>query len=308
MEQNNQLTKQENDRNSEKDLAMKVSRITIIINLLLSSLKLFIGVAAHSGAMISDGVHSASDVLSTLVVMVGIKLSGKKSDKDHPYGHERLECVVSLILAVLLGVTGLGIGLAGIEKITHGAGSLQIPGKAALGAAVLSIAVKEWMYWYTRSAALKLKSGALMADAWHHRSDALSSIGAFIGILGAVLGFPILDPIASIVICLFIEKVAFDIFKDSIDKMIDKSGPEEIILKMRSIIQEQDGVQSVADIKTRMFAAKIYVDVEIDADENLTLTDAHKIAENVHDKIEQSFSEVKHCMVHVNPVRLEVRL
>ena len=145
--------------------------------------------------------------MTTLVVMAGVKLAGRASDKEHPYGHERLECVAAIILAVILGLTGLGIGWAGVEKVRAGAAALAVPGGLALAAAVVSIVVKEAMYWYTRAAAKKTGSGALMADAWHHRSDALSSVGSFIGIGGARMGLPILDPIASVVIC------ALDVYK-----------------------------------------------------------------------------------------------
>ena len=157
------------------------------------------------------------------------------------------------------------------------------------------------MYWFTRAGAKKINSGALMADAWHHRSDALSSVGAFIGIFGARLGFPILDPIASIVICLFIGKAAYDIFKDAIDKLVDKSCEPELVEEMREVILEQEGVLAIDDIRTRLFGAKTYVDIEIAADGNKTLIEAHNIAQKVHDVIEREFTMVKHCMVHVNP-------
>lgn len=288
----------------EQKVAMKVSTVSITVNLLLSLVKLAAGVLAHSGAMISDAVHSASDVLSTIVVIVGVKLSGKKSDKEHQYGHERLECVSSILLAGLLLATGIGIGISGIEKILAGTAGedLMVPGVLALAAAVLSMAVKEWMFWYTRAAARKIKSGALMADAWHHRSDALSSIGAFVGILGARLGFPILDPIASVVICIFIAKAAVDIFRDAIDKMVDHACDDETVAAMRKVILEQQGVEGIDVIRTRLFGSKMYVDIEIAADGTLSLNDAHSIAECVHHAIEESFQDVKHCMVHVNPV------
>ena len=157
------------------------------------------------------------------------------------------------------------------------------------------------MYWYTRAAAKKINSGALMADAWHHRSDALSSIGAFIGILGSRMGYPILDPIASLVICLFILKAAYDIFQDALAKMVDKACPEEVVNQMREIILAQEGVEGIDDIKTRLFGAKMYVDVEISVDGDKTLRAAHEIANRVHDAIEDAFPEVKHCMVHENP-------
>ena len=287
---------------AHKKIAMRVSTVSIVINLLLSLVKLVAGILGKSGAMISDAVHSASDVFSTFIVIIGVNISSRASDEEHQYGHERLECVASIILAVILAGTGIGIGITGIEKIAAGtAGELEAPKAMALIAAVISIAVKEWMYWYTRAAAKKINSGALMADAWHHRSDALSSVGAFIGIFGARLGFPVLDPIASIVICLFILKAAYDIFKDATDKMIDKSCDEETEEQIRKIIASQEGVDGIDLIQTRLFGAKMYVDVEIEADGSKTLNETHEIAEKVHLAIEQNFPTVKHCMVHVNP-------
>lgn len=188
---------------NETHLAMRVSVISVIVNLVLSAFKLLAGIFANSGAMISDAVHSASDVFSTFIVMIGVTISGKKADKEHPYGHERMECVAAIVLAVILFATGLGIGWSGIQKIFFmNSDSLEVPGMLALIAALVSIVTKEWMYWFTKFTADKIRSDALRADAWHHRSDALSSIGALIGIGGARLGFPVLDPIASVVICL----------------------------------------------------------------------------------------------------------
>ena len=291
------------DDEKAKQIAMRVSVVTIICNLLLSFFKLAAGFLGHSGAMISDAVHSASDVFSTIVAILGINISKKKSDQNHQYGHDRLECVAAIVLAVILFLTGVGIGIGGIKNIISGISEdMAVPGAIALAAAILSIQIKEWMYWYTRKAAKKINSGALMADAWHHRSDALSSIGAFVGILGARMGYPILDPLASVVICLFIGKAASDIFRDAIDKMVDKSCDPETLGKMRSIILEQPGVQNIDLLQTRLFGPKIYVDIEIAADGNLTLREGHEIAQRVHDAMEKEFPLVKHCMVHVNPV------
>ena len=287
----------------EQLVAMRVSSVSILVNLLLSAFKLLAGLIAHSGAMISDAIHSASDVFSTIIVIIGVRISGRKSDEDHQYGHERMECVASLILAVVLFLTGLGIGKEGLSNILAGNyEDLTVPGLFALIMAVISIAVKEWMYWYTRAAAKKINSGALMADAWHHLSDALSSIGAFIGIFGARMGYPVLDSAASLVICLFIVKAAYDIFKDAIDKMVDKSCDQETVQAMTKAAMEQEGVEQVDEISTRLFGSKIYMDIEIGCNGELSLNQAHQIAEQVHDTIEKSFPLVKHCMVHVNPV------
>ena len=288
------------DPKQHEKVAVGVSTVTIVINLTLAGFKFLAGFLAHSGAMISDAVHSASDVLATLIVILGVKLAGRDADRSHPYGHERLECVAALILAVILGATGLGIGWSGIRKIT-GSGELAVPGLLALIAAVVSIVVKEAMFWYTWLAAKRINSSVLKAEAWHHRSDALSSVGSFAGILGARLGFPALDPVASVVICLFIVKAAVDIFRDAVDKMVDRSCDEDTVKALKKCAAQQEGVLSVDFLNTRVFGNKIYVDIEIGADGALSLNEAHTIAERTHDAIETKFPKVKHIMVHVNP-------
>lgn len=285
-----------------KKIAVRVSWVSIIVNALLSFGKLLAGLLAASGAMVSDAVHSASDVISSVMVMFGVSMAAKEEDQNHPYGHERLECVTALLLAALLFITGVGIGLNGIKNISLALdGDLAAPGLLALWAAVVSIAVKEAMYWYTRAAANKTRSGALLADAWHHRSDALSSVGSFVGILGARLGWPILDPVAALVICCFILKVAWDIASDSFDKMVDHACDETVVEQIRKVVQDTPGVLSLDDLKTRRFGSKSYVDVEIGVDSRLNIVEAHNIAQILHDNIEQTLPEVKHCMVHVNP-------
>lgn len=290
--------------NEFEKTAIRVSLVSVVWNLILSVFKLIAGFVAHSGAMISDAVHSASDVFSSIIVMIGVRISGKASDKDHPYGHERMECVAAIVLATVLAGTGVGIGYAAVKTLLNGEYASEIPGLLALIAAVVSILVKEAMFWYTRYYAKKIDSSAVMADAWHHRSDALSSVGALIGIGGARLGFPIMEPIASIVICVFIEEAAFDIFKDAIDKMVDKACDEQTEEALKNCALNTKGVEQVDLLKTRIFGNKVYVEMEIGADENLSLKDSHAIAENVHDAIEQGWPKIKHILIHVNPVRM----
>lgn len=283
-------------------VANKVSFVTIIGNILLSVMKLIAGFVAHSNAMISDAIHSASDVFSTFVVIIGIKLASKKADKEHPYGHERLECVAVIVLSMVLFITGLGIGATALKNITSGDyNNIAVPGILALIAAIISIISKEAMYWYTRYNAKKIDSSVLMADAWHHRSDAFSSIGALIGIAGARLGFPIMDSIASLIIFVFIIKAAYDIFKDAIDKMVDHACDDDTVNQIRECVMKHEDVLGIDMLQTRIFGNKIYVDLEIATDGSYTLSKAHTIAESVHDDIEKSFPKVKHIMVHVNP-------
>lgn len=288
------------NENMEK-IAMKVSIISIIANVVLAAFKLVAGILAHSSAMVSDAIHSASDVFSTFVVMIGIKIASKEPDEEHPYGHERMECVAAIILATILCITGLGIGKNALQYITGNSSEVSVPGMLALIAASVSIIVKEAMFWYTRHYAKKIDSGALMADAWHHRSDALSSIGAFIGIIFARMGYVMMDSIACLVICVFIVKAAYDIFKDAIDKMVDKSCSLEVEAEIRTIVMSVDGVKGIDSLSTRLFGNKMYVDIEIRADGEKTLNETHEIAEAVHDSIEAQFEKVKHIMVHVNP-------
>lgn len=285
--------------------AMRVSRNTIIGNLMLFAFKLVAGIAGHSAAMISDAVHSLSDVLSTIVIIIGVRMANKKADKNHPYGHERFESVAAIILTGILFATGLGIGYAGIITILAGNyDAIIVPGTVALVAAVTSIIVKEAMYWYTRAAAKKINSDAIMADAWHHRSDALSSIGSFIGIFGAQMGYPVLDSVASLVICIFILKVSIDIFREAVSKMTDRSCDDETIKLIREIVLAQNHVLGVDKLKTRLFGNKIYVDVEINIDRFVPLHVSHDIAHKVHNAVENGIPNVKHCMVHVNPSEL----
>ena len=284
------------------DQAMKVSMVSIAVNLLLSLGKLAAGLIAHSGAMVSDAVHSASDIISTVVVVIGVKLSGKAADREHPFGHERLECVAAIVLAVILLITGLFIGLTGARRVLDSQSeALPMPGLLALVAALVSIAVKEGMFWYTRGYARRLGSSALMADAWHHRSDALSSVGALVGIAGARMGLTVLDPLASVVICAFIAKAAFDIFRDAVNKMVDHSADAATEAAIRACVAGHAEVKRIDLLRTREFGNKLYIDLEIAMDKSLTLAQAHAIAEDVHDDVERAFPQVKHIMIHVNP-------
>ena len=285
-----------------KKIANRVSIITIIGNILLAIIKFIAGIVGNSMAMISDGIHTLSDILTTVIAVVGINIASKEDDNSHRYGHERFECIASILLSFLLFMTGFEIGLSGIKTIINGSyADIAMPGILAIVAAVISIIIKELMYQYTIRAAKKIESDALKADAWHHRSDAISSIGALIGIVLSRCGYKIFDSIASILISILICKVAIEIFMDAMDKLVDKSCDEETVNKIKKVILNEKGVLGIDDLKTRIFGSKVYVDVEISADGNKTLKETHLIAEKVHDKIESKFTNVKHCMVHVNP-------
>jgi len=193
---------------NENNIIRKVTAVGIVGNIALVAFKLYAGIAGKSGAMVSDAIHSLSDVFATFIAFIGVRISKKEPDSAHPYGHDRFECLASMVLGLILLGTGIGIGISGTKDIISGNyAALEIPGTVALVAAVVSIVTKEGMFWYTRHYAKKLNSSAFMADAWHHRSDALSSVGSLIGIGGARLGYPVMDSIACVVICLCILKV-----------------------------------------------------------------------------------------------------
>ncbi len=290
---------------NEASVIRKLSLVSVIGNAILSGFKMFAGMVGNSGAMISDAIHSFSDVLTTLIAWVGVKISKKASDSDHPYGHECLESFASMIFGAVLMITGLGIGKTGLENIFYkNYETLAIPGTIALIAAIISIVGKEAMYWYTRYYAKLINSSAFLADAWHHRSDAFSSIGSLIGIAGSMMGFPVLDSVASVVICLFILKVSYDIMKDAVVKLMDTSCGEDYEKELSEYVSAQNGVICVDMIRSRMFGNKVYIDLEIQVDRQKSLNEAHEVAEQVHYDVEHQFPDIKHIMIHVNPAKV----
>ncbi len=294
-----------NEKDTKPDetaVIRKLSLVGIIGNVFLSAFKFIAGIMGSSSAMVSDAVHSLSDVFATFIAFLGVRFGRREADASHPYGHERIESLAAIVLGLILLVTGVGIGWVGLEKILAGNyESLPIPGMIALVAAIVSIAVKEGMFWYTRHWARVIRSSAFEADAWHHRSDAMSSIGALVGVGGSMLGYPVLDPIASVVICLFILKQGISIIYDALKKMLDTSCGEQFEKEVRQLVDAENQVERIDMLRTRMFGDKVYIDMEIAIDGSMQLTDAHAIAERVHDDIEHAFPEVKHVMIHVNP-------
>ena len=291
-----------NDKINAVKIINKVAIVTIVVNLILSIGKFVAGIVGNSTAMVSDAVHSASDVLSTFIVLIGARIAVKSEDRDHNYGHDKFENIASIILAMMLFATALALGYAGIQSIISATnGEFVKPSYIALVAAIVSIVVKEGMYWYTIYYAKKLDSQALKADAWHHRSDAFSSVASFAGILGAILGALVLEGIATLLIAVLIIKVSYDIVKVVIKQLTDHAAPEELVSKIYKTIDEDEDVKNIDVLKTRISGSIIYVDAEIAVDSSLNIVDAHAIAERVHDKIEQDFKEVRHIAIHVNP-------
>ena len=284
----------------ESRIIRKISAASIGGNIFLSAFKLYAGLAGRSAAMVSDAIHSLSDVFATFTAWLGVRLSRRAADEGHPYGHDRFECLASLVLGLILLGTGLGIGTGGVKRLLSGEVPAA-PGGIALVAAVVSILTKEAMFRYVRHYAGVLNSSAFLADAWHHRSDALSSVGSLLGIAGSMLGFPALDSVACVIICVFILKVAVDILRDALQKLLDSSCDPALERELAAFIEERDGVVALDALRSRRFGDKIYLDAEIAVDGKLSLADAHAIAEAVHDTVEQAYPDIKHIMIHENP-------
>ncbi len=287
-------------------ITKQTAAVGILGNVLLSGFKLFAGVFGHSAAMVSDAVHSLSDVFATLIAYIGRRISEKPADKEHPYGHERFECIASIILGAILIATGVRIGVGCAESIINKTYlTAAEPGVIALVAAIVSIVTKEGMFWYTLYQAKRIKSSAFRADAWHHRSDALSSVGALIGIAAARMGYPVMDDVAGLIIAVVILIVAVRIIRDAINSMLDRSADPKVEEDMRKVINDYSVSSGnrvdIDSLITRKFGDKIYVDLEIGVDGDMKLKNAHDIAEEVHDLIEKNFDDVKHVMVHLNP-------
>lgn len=289
---------------TETKLAYHISRKSMLINVLLCVVKGAAGFFIHSVSLLSDAVHSLTDIFSTLVVMIGLRLSNKPADDGHPYGHEKIECVIAFLLGLMLFVIGGVIGWEGIVKINapaHAKESTALLNIFALAAAALSIAAKEWMYRFTIKCAKELHSPSMTADAWHHRSDALSSVGSLAGVIGICLDMPVIDVLACFVISVFIFKAAYDICANACKGMIDAAADEETVSVIRKTILSNPDVLSLDMIKTRRAASKLYVDIEVTADRHMSFQQAHSVAHTLHESILADAGEVKYCMIHINP-------
>ncbi len=287
----------------------EISRVTLvgsIVNLLLVGLKAFAGVAGHSAAMISDAVHSLSDFITDIVVLVFVRVSARPQDEDHDYGHGKYETIATLFIGLALAAAAVGIVVSGAKKMAlwlQGE-DLPSPGMIALWAALISIAVKELLYQYTRIKGKRLDSPALEANAWHHRSDALSSVGAVIGIGGSILlgnRWTVLDPLASIVVGAMLIKVAWDLLGPSFGELTESSLPISTENEMLEIIRGIDGVEDPHNLRTRRVGNRIAAEVHIRLDGSLSLADAHEKASEVERLLKERFGPQSHIIVHMEP-------
>lgn len=286
----------------------KITIACIFGNIVLSVLKLAAGILGHSKAMVADALHSASDIVATSVVLVGIKIAKKPADDGHPYGHGKVEPIAAAFVGVTLIFAAFMIVKGIVEAIlSH---SFATPTFLALAAAIVSIVVKEAMFRITYAAGKKINSEAIMADAWHHRSDAYSSIGTFVGILGSIIGnrlgihfLEYLDPIAGAVVACMIFKVAYDILTHSIKGLMDSSPDEAKINEIRDVVADIDGILSIPMIKGRYVGQHLFVDMKLEVDADITVEAGHDIAALSREKVMETIPDVCEVLVHIDPRR-----
>lgn len=292
----------------------KVYRVTLlgsVVNLLLLVFKFVAGVLGHSAAMIADAVHSLSDFVTDLIVIVFVKISSKPEDADHAYGHGKYETLASCIIGLALIVVGVMMGYNATVKIVdvvRNGTELASPGIIALVAAVLSIVLKEWMFRITRKVAREVDSPAVEANAWHHRSDALSSVGTAIGIGGAVLlgsKWAVLDPIAALVVSVFIVVQAAKILSDAIGQLMEKSLPRDVEQRICEIVYEEEGTSDIHHLRTRKIGSQISIELHVRMNGSLTLREVHDKSIAIEKRLRAAFGDSTYINLHVEPLKSE---
>ncbi len=277
----------------------KVSIVSIVGNILMTIVKAIIGLSAGSTALLADAFHSASDLFGTIVLLQGLKIAHLPPDESHPYGHYKAESVTSKILALILIATAIGIGNEAYKLLRTG--DITPPGITAIYIAILSIVVKEGMYQYTIRIGKKIKSSAVIADAWHHRSDAFSSVATLVGITGAILGYPFMDPLAGIIVSFLILKTGFSIYVEAIKGLMDTAPAKEVIDAIKSSASTAEGVKLVQDVKVRQYGSKYLVDMKICVDPKITVEEGHGAAARAKENVIKENEDVLDVLIHVNP-------
>lgn len=296
------------DADCRKREIYRVTFVGLVVNLVLSLLKLAAGVVGRSGAMVADAVHSFSDLATDIVVIAFARISAKPRDTDHDYGHGKYETLATIIISIALGVVGAGIlvnSIRGIRTVIDG-GLLPRPGAVALVAAVVSILVKEILYRYTVRVGRRIDSPSVVANAWHHRSDALSSLGTFLGIGCAFfLGdkWRIADPIAALIVSVFIFKIAFDLIRTGLGELLEQSLPEEVEKEILGIVAANPRVREPHNLRTRRIGAAIAIEVHVRMDGKMTVEESHELTVEIERRLRERFGEGTMIAIHVEPVK-----
>lgn len=277
----------------------RVAVVSGIVNLLLSLLQIVIGLVAHSAALVADGIHSASDLLSDVLVWFAARHAAQGPDRDHPYGHARFETAATLGLGALLMIVALGIVWNGAERLFDP--DRPAPGMLALVVAAVGIAAKESLYWYTVAVARRLNSAMLRANAWHHRSDALSSIVVLIGVGGAVMGFGYMDALAAVIVGVMVAKIGWDLGWSALTELVDTALDEEQVSEAKRVIMAIDGVRSVHMLRTRRHGAEASADVHVQVAPRLSVSEGHMISQAVEDRMIDKLDPITDVTVHIDP-------
>ena len=281
-------------------LKVRASYVGAAVNVLQTLIKIGFGILGQSAALIADGIHSLSDLLSDLLVIIAVRLGSRKADYEHPYGHRRFETIATVILGVSLITIGGLISWSVMNRMAHPE-HLPVPNAMGLGIAAVSILVNEWLYHYTKRIAKKTRSKLLMANAWHQRSDAISSLVVLFGIGAVMLGYPLADAIAAIVVALMIAKIGLNLVLDSIKELVDTSLPPKVIAEIRATIMGIDGVEGIHLLRSRQMGEDALIDAHIVVDPRITVSEGHTISDTVRDELVSRFDDVMDVLVHVDP-------
>ncbi len=294
----------EQQRNERYQLTHRVTVVGAVVNLFLAIFKIVIGAVGHSHALIVDGIHSLSDLLSDALVVFAAKQGNASPDEDHPYGHARIETAFAAVLGGVLIAVGVGIVIDAMDRLASG--DVNIPSSITLWVALLSVLSKEILYRYTLHYANKIKSSLLKANAWHHRSDAISSIVVLIGIAGSIYGIPYLDPAAAVIVAMMVAKIGWEIARESIDQLVDKGLDPEKVTRISKHISEIPGVSQMHMLRSRQMGADALLDVHIEVAPQLSVSEGHRISDEVSKQLTQTFPDVSQVLVHVDPENDEI--
>ncbi len=281
-------------------LKARVTYVGALINIFLAIIKVGVGVFGQSAALIADGIHSLSDLVSDLFVIIAIKMGAREADHDHPYGHRRFETMATVLLGLGLVVVAGGIAWDATERLLHPE-KLLIPNRETLGVAIVSILANEWLFHYTKRVGDLTRSKLLLANAWHHRSDAFSSIIVLFGIAAVFMGYPFADAIAAVVVAVLIAKMGLFLVMESINELVDSSLPENYVRDIRRVIKQTQGVMSIHLLRTRRMGEDAYIDAHIVVDSRISVSEGHMIGDRVRDDLKTEFDDVVDVLVHIDP-------
>lgn len=281
-------------------LKSRVTYVGALVNVFLTIIKIGIGVLGQSASLIADGFHSLSDLVSDFVVIVAIKLGSREADHDHPYGHRRFETMATVLLGLGLVVVAAGIAWDAVERLLDHE-KLLVPDKNTLGIAIVSILANEWLYHYTKRVGIATRSKLLLANAWHHRSDAFSSIIVLFGIAGVFIGYPFADAVAAVFVALMIAKMGLSLVLESINELVDTSLPEDYVKEIQRVIKNTKGVHSIHLLRTRRMGEDAYIDAHIVVNSRISVSEGHMIGDVVRDNLKATFDDVVDVLVHIDP-------